>query len=73
MSSLFLRMRLVHWVGIALLIVNAFVFTDNLISQIVQLIIAVVIIVHDLDEKINGVDVAKKSSKASQIFNLENR
>jgi methyl-accepting chemotaxis protein len=53
-------MRLVHWIGIVLLIINAFVFTDNLISQIVQLIIAVVIVIHDIDEKINGVDVAKK-------------
>jgi len=60
MRSLFLRMRLVHWIGIFLLIVNAFVFTDNLISQIVQLVIALVIVVHDLDEKINGVNVAEK-------------
>ncbi len=60
MRSLFLRMRLVHWIGIVLLLINAFVFTDNLISQIVQLVIATVIFVHDLDEKINGVDVAKK-------------
>ena len=60
MTSLFLRMRLVHWVGIILLLINAFVFTDNLISQIIQIVTAVVILVHDLDEKINGVDVAKK-------------
>jgi len=60
MTSLFLRMRLVHWVGIVLLLINAFVFTDNLISQIVQVVTAVVILIHDLDEKINGVDVAKK-------------
>ncbi len=60
MSSLFLRMRLVHWVGIVLLLINAFVFTENLISQVVQVVIAAVIFVHDLDEKINGVDVAKK-------------
>jgi len=60
MSSLFLRMRLVHWIGIVLLLLNAAIFTDNLISQIVQVVIAVVIFVHDLDEKINGVDVAKK-------------
>jgi len=60
MSSLFLRMRLVHWIGIVLLVLNAFVFTDNLISQIIQIIIALVIVIHDIDEKINGVDVAKK-------------
>jgi methyl-accepting chemotaxis protein len=53
-------MRLVHWIGIVLLLLNAFIFTDNLISQIIQVVIAVVIFVHDLDEKINGVDVAKK-------------
>jgi methyl-accepting chemotaxis protein len=53
-------MRLVHWIGIILLLINAFVFTDNIISRIVQVVIAVVIFLHDLDEKINGVDVAKK-------------
>jgi len=60
MTSLFLRMRLVHWIGIILLLINTFVFTDNLISQIIQIVIAIVILIHDIDEKINGVDVAKK-------------
>jgi len=60
MNSLFLRMRLVHWVGIVLLILNALLLTDNTLSKIVQIVIAVVIFLHDLDEKINGVDVAKK-------------
>jgi len=68
MSSLFLRMRLVHWIGIVLLVINAFVFTDNLISQIVQLLIAVVIVIHDIDEKINGVDVAKKIIESLSNF-----
>ena len=67
MSSLFLRMRLVHWVGIVLLLINAFVFTQNTISQAIQLIIALVVLIHDLDEKRNGVDVAKKI-----IANLSN-
>jgi len=77
MNSLFLRMRLVHWVGIALLLLNAFIFTDNLISQIVQIIIAVVIFFHDLDEKINGVNVAQKiiatlsNFKAGDTINLK--
>jgi methyl-accepting chemotaxis protein len=53
-------MRLVHWIGIALLLLNAAVFTQNLISQIVQVVIAIVILIHDIDEKINGVDAAKK-------------
>jgi len=59
-SSLFVRMRVVHWVGVALLLLNAFIFTDNLIAKIVQIVIAIVIVLHDLDEKINGVDVTKK-------------
>ena len=67
MRSLFLRMRVIHWVGMALLVLNALIFTDNLISQIVQILVAVVILIHDLDEKINGVDVAKKI-----ITNLSN-
>jgi len=60
MSSLFFRMRFVHWVGIVLLLLNAFIFTDNIISQVIQIVIAIVIFVHDMDEKINGVDIAKK-------------
>jgi len=60
MTSLFLRMRLVHWIGILLLVLNAALFTDNPISQIVQIVIALVIVIHDIDEKKNGVDIAKK-------------
>jgi methyl-accepting chemotaxis protein len=53
-------MRLVHWIGIILLTLNALLFTDNTLSQIIQLIVAAVIFIHDLDEKVNGVDVAKR-------------
>jgi methyl-accepting chemotaxis protein len=67
MNSLFFRMRAVHWIGIALLLLNAFVFTQNTISQIIQVVIAIVILIHDIDEKVNGVDAAKKI-----ISNLEN-
>jgi len=58
--SLFLRMRVIHWVGIALLVANASFFTDNIIGQIVQYVIAVVIFIHDMDEKKYGVDTTKK-------------
>ena len=67
MQSLFFRMRFVHWVGVLLLLLNAFLLTDNLYSRIVQIVIAVVILLHDFDEKVNGVDAAKKI-----IENLEN-
>ncbi len=59
-KSLFLRMRTVHYVGIALLIINALFFTDNLIGSIIQYTVAAVIFIHDLDEKKNGVDAANK-------------
>ena len=67
MQSLFFRMRFVHWIGVLLLLLNAFLLTENLYSRIVQIIIAIVILIHDIDEKVNGVDAAKKI-----IENLEN-
>ncbi len=67
MRSLFFRMRFVHWVGVLLLLLNAFFLTENLYSRIVQVVIALVILIHDIDEKINGVDAAKKIME-----NLEN-
>ena len=67
MQSLFFRMRFVHWVGVLLLLFNAFLLTENLYSRIVQIVIAIVILIHDIDEKVNGVDAAKKI-----IENLEN-
>ncbi len=70
LNSLFFRMRFVHYVGIILLIINAIFFTDNVIGQIVQAVIALVILIHDLDEKTNGVDMTK--SLIEQLNKLEN-
>ena len=70
MQSLFLRMRIVHWVGIALLVLNALVLTDNLLSQVIQIVIAVVILIHDIDEKINGVDAAKRIIESLEDFKV---
>ena len=70
LHSLFFRMRFVHYVGIVLLIINGTFFTDNIIGQIVQYVIAVVILIHDLDEKSNGVDMTK--SLIEQLNELEN-
>jgi len=61
-------MRLVHWVGVFLLVGNAFIFTENLIATIVQLVVAVVIVFHDIDEKIHGVDTTKKVIEALSNF-----
>ncbi len=65
-SSLFFRMRFVHWIGIVLLVVNAFVYTQNHISILVQLFVAFIMFLHDLDENIFGAKIAKKL-----IINLE--
>ncbi len=73
MQSLFLRMRVVHWVGIALLILNALFLTQNLFSQIIQIVIAVVILVHDIDEKVNGVDAAKRIIASLENFKVGTR
>ena len=69
LNSLFFRMRFVHYVGIVLLIINGTFFTDNIIGQLVQYVVALVILGHDLDEKANGVDMTK--SLITQLNNLE--
>jgi methyl-accepting chemotaxis protein len=55
MTSLFWRMRIVHWIGIALLLVSAALLTHNIAGTAVQVVIAMVILIHDLDEKRWGV------------------
>jgi methyl-accepting chemotaxis protein len=60
MNSLFLRMRMVHWLGVALLVGNATFFTDNLIGSIVQYVVALVVLIHDFDEKRWGVDTVRQ-------------
>jgi len=62
-------MRFIHYVGIVLLIINGTFFTDNIIGQVIQYVVALVILGHDLDEKINGVDMTK--SLISQLDELE--
>lgn len=56
MRSLFIRMRFIHWLGAIALLINAAFFTDVLFSQIIQYIVVVALIIHDIDEKFWGVD-----------------
>jgi methyl-accepting chemotaxis protein len=51
-------MRMVHYVGVIVLVLNATFLTDNMIGSIVQYVIAFVICYHDWDENKNGVRVA---------------
>ena len=68
--KLFFRMRFVHWVGFTLLMLNAFLFTNNLIGSVIQIVVAIVIVIHDIDEKINGVDVTNETIKYLQNMKL---
>ncbi|MGX3010800.1 methyl-accepting chemotaxis protein [Helicobacter sp. 23-1044] len=73
LSSLYIRMRVLHFVGMVLLIINALFFTDNLIGQIIQFIAVVALILHDIDEKINGVDKTKAVMKELQEMKLDSK
>ncbi len=68
MKSLFLRMRSIHWVGIVILVANALILTENSWSMVIQLVVAGVILVHDLDEKRWGVDALKQMSRYMENF-----
>lgn len=68
MHSLFLRMRLVHWIGFTLLLVSATFFTSDLIGRIIQYLVALVVLIHDFDEKKWGVDSLHRLSAYLQHF-----
>jgi len=71
LKSLYLRMTIVHIIGIILLPINAIFFTENSISQIIQLIIALALILHELDERKNGNHLSKKLVKF--LKNMDNK
>ncbi|RXK03616.1 chemotaxis protein [Arcobacter sp. CECT 8989] len=62
-KSLYLRMTLIHLTGIILLPINAIFFTEEYFSQVVQIIIAIALIFHELDERKNGNNLSKELIK----------
>lgn len=68
MHSLFLRMRLIHWLGAIALLINAIFFTEQLYSQLLQYIVVAVLILHDIDEKYWGVDSLREITRYMQAF-----
>jgi methyl-accepting chemotaxis protein len=66
-------MRVVHWVGIILLTANALLLTENLWSQVVQLVVAFVVFIHDIDEKKYGVDTAKSLIESLKNFDVSKK
>lgn len=68
MRSLFIRMRFIHWLGTLLLFVSATFLTDALASQVIQYVIVVFLIIHDIDEKFWGVDSLNHVTKYMKNF-----
>jgi len=69
-KSLYFRMSLTHYVGIVLLLLNALILTDNLYSQIIQIVVALVIVIHEMDEHTHGRNLSKKILKKLQNISL---
>jgi methyl-accepting chemotaxis protein len=61
LKSLYFRMTIVHYLGIILLPVNAYFFTQGLISQLFQYTISIALIFHEWDEYKNGKVLSKKT------------
>lgn len=70
MKSLFLRMRVIHIAAFLILPLNAYFFTTSSLGAIVQYAIAVILIVHDIDEKKWGVDLSVKINQALASMDL---
>ncbi|WP_252981595.1 methyl-accepting chemotaxis protein [Aliarcobacter butzleri] len=64
-------MTIVHYLGIILLPLNAILFTTSTISQIVQFIITLALIVHELDERKNGKLLSKEL--VNFLKNMDNK
>lgn len=62
--SIFTHARL----GAVVLLINAVFFTDSLISQIIQITITVFLIVHDIDEKVWGVNSLRDVTQYMRTF-----
>jgi methyl-accepting chemotaxis protein len=61
-------MRFVHWLGVIILVMNALFLTENITSQILQGIVVIFLIIHDIDEKIWGVDSLKNVTMYMKNF-----
>ena len=71
--SLYLRMRITHIFGMVVLVCNAYFYTDNLIGQIVQYVLAAGLLLHDLDEKIWGVNLTRVITNDLESMTLNSR
>lgn len=71
LKSLYFRMTIIHFMGIFLLPLNVLLFTSDYISQIIQILLALALIVHELDERKNGNNLSKELIKF--LRNMDNK
>ena len=71
LKSLYFRMTIIHYIGIIILPLNAFLFTTSDISQIVQIIISIALVIHELDERKNGKLLSKEL--VNFLKNMDNK
>ncbi|NQY92963.1 MAG: hypothetical protein HRT43_02245 [Campylobacteraceae bacterium] len=71
LRSLYFRMTIVHYVGIILLPINAYFFTQDALSEIIQYIISFALIFHELDERKNGKLLSRELVKF--LKNMDNK
>lgn len=71
LKSLYFRMTIVHYLGMIILPINALIFTQNIVAQTIQIIIAVALIFHELDEYKNGKLLSKELIKF--LKNMDNK
>ena len=71
LKSLYFRMTIVHYLGMIILPINALVFTENIVAQTIQIIIAIALIFHELDEYKNGKLLSKELIKF--LKNMDNK
>ncbi len=71
--SLYLRMRITHIFSMVVLVCNAYFYTDNLIGQIVQYVLVAGLLLHDLDEKIWGVNLTRVITNELESMTLNSR
>lgn len=71
-KSLFLRMRLAHWLVAVVLFLSAFFLTAEPSAKIIQIALSILIIIHDLDEKKWGVNALKDVQQYMENFSRKN-
>jgi len=71
LRSLYFRMTIVHYIGIILLPINAYFFTPDSTSALVQYAISFALVFHELDEWKNGKLLSKELVKF--LKNMDNK